>query len=59
MIENLWDQQIAPAPDTLVELRYRSNLIGSDRAVCNWGGGNTSFKTKALDFKGNEVDVMW
>ena len=59
MIENLWDQQIAPAADTLEELRYRSNLIGTDRAVCNWGGGNTSFKTKALDFKGNEVDVMW
>lgn len=59
MIENLWNQQIAPAQDTLEELRYRSNLIGSDRAVCNWGGGNTSFKTKASDFKGNEVDVMW
>lgn len=49
----------APPEDSLEELRYRSNLIGTDRSVCNWGGGNTSFKTRAVDFKGNEVDIMW
>ena len=59
MVKNLWDSNAATAPNTVEELRYRSNLIGSDRAVCNWGGGNTSFKTTALDFKGNEVEVMW
>ncbi|MER1986511.1 MAG: bifunctional aldolase/short-chain dehydrogenase [Solibacillus sp.] len=59
MVKNLWDAAAAPQPNTVAELRYRSNLIGSDRAVCNWGGGNTSFKTSAIDFKGNSVEVMW
>lgn len=43
----------------LGELVYRSNLIGTDRAVCNWGGGNTSMKTTEVDFRGEQVDVMW
>ncbi|MER2076565.1 bifunctional aldolase/short-chain dehydrogenase [Psychrobacillus psychrotolerans] len=60
MIENLWDESNKTIQsDTLGELTYRSNLIGTDRRVCNWGGGNTSFKTIATDFRGNEVDVMW
>lgn len=59
MVKNLWDTSAAPVQNSLEELRYRSNLIGADRSVCNWGGGNTSFKTRAIDFKGNEVDVMW
>lgn len=59
MVKNLWDMNTAPPEDSLEELRYRSNLIGTDRSVCNWGGGNTSFKTRAVDFKGNEVDIMW
>lgn len=60
MIENLWDESNKTIQsDTLGELTYRSNIIGTDRRVCNWGGGNTSFKTVATDFRGNEVDVMW
>lgn len=60
MIENLWNESNKSIQsDTLGELTYRSNLIGTDRRVCNWGGGNTSFKTIATDFRGNEVDVMW
>ncbi|WP_144513338.1 bifunctional aldolase/short-chain dehydrogenase [Bacillus sp. FJAT-22090] len=60
MIENLWaSSDKTVEPDSLEELTFRSNLIGADRRVCNWGGGNTSFKTKALDFKGEEVDIMW
>lgn len=60
MIENLWEKfNKSVQPDTLEELTYRSNLIGTDRRVCNWGGGNTSFKTTATDFRGNEVEVMW
>ena len=41
------------------ELVYRSNLLGTDRSVCNWGGGNTSMKTIEKDFRGREVEVMW
>ena len=60
MIENLWEKfNKSVQPDSLEELTYRSNLIGTDRRVCNWGGGNTSFKTTATDFRGNEVEVMW
>ncbi|MEK4083004.1 bifunctional aldolase/short-chain dehydrogenase [Psychrobacillus sp. FSL K6-1415] len=60
MIENLWNtSDKSVQSNTLEELTYRSNLIGTDRRVCNWGGGNTSFKTTATDFRGNEVEVMW
>ena len=43
----------------LDELVYRSNLLGSDRSVCNWGGGNTSMKTTVKDFRGRDIEVMW
>lgn len=60
MIENLWPQTIEHIEtDTVAELTFRSNLIGADRRVCNYAGGNTSFKTTATDFQGNEVAVMW
>jgi len=59
MVQNLWNQLNRPAVNAVEELTYRSNLLGSDRRVCNWGGGNTSFKTTAKDFKGEEVEVMW
>src|SRR5699024_9422234 len=38
---------------------YRSNLLGQDRSVANWGGGNTSAKTTETNFKGEEIEVMW
>lgn len=60
MVKNLWNYQEAESLNQgLDELVYRSNLIGSDRAVCNWGGGNTSMKTTEIDFRGREVEVMW
>ena len=43
----------------LDELVYRSNLLGKDRTIANWGGGNTSTKTTETDFKGNKIEVMW
>lgn len=60
MVQNLWDQAKAPQQQNgLEQLVYRSNLIGSDRRVCNWGGGNTSSKTTVTDFRGREVEVMF
>lgn len=59
MVENLWEDHQAKELTGLDELVYRSNLLGKDRAVCNWGGGNTSMKTVEKDFKGNEINVMW
>lgn len=60
MVQKLWSEEKANNLDTgLSELVYRSNLIGSDRSVCNWGGGNTSMKTIEKDFRGRDIEVMW
>lgn len=60
MVNSLWNETKASQLSQGVnELVYRSNLIGTDRAVCNWGGGNTSVKTVERDFRGHDVEVMW
>ena len=60
MVQKNWDQlKAVKCSDGLEELVYRSNIIGEDRQVCNWGGGNTSMKTIIKDFRGREVEVMW
>ena len=39
---------------------YRSNLLGSDLRITNFGGGNTSCKTVEKDpITKNKVNVMW
>ena len=45
-LQNLWDEQEAAthAGDPLELLRYRSNLLGADLRITNFGGGNTSSK---------------
>jgi rhamnulose-1-phosphate aldolase/alcohol dehydrogenase len=57
--ENLWDQRKAEGLSELEALAYRSNLLGRDRAVANYGGGNTSTKARDRDHTGREVDVLW
>ena len=57
--ENLWDAREAEGLSELEALAYRSNLLGADRAVANFGGGNTSTKAKERDHAGREVDVLW
>src|SRR5215213_2501075 len=57
--ENFWDAQKAEGLSELEALAYRSNLLGRDRAVANYGGGNTSTKAKERDHAGREVDVLW
>jgi rhamnulose-1-phosphate aldolase/alcohol dehydrogenase len=57
--KNLWDQGKAEGLSELEVLAYRSNLLGSDRAVANYGGGNTSTKAKESDHAGREIDVLW
>jgi rhamnulose-1-phosphate aldolase/alcohol dehydrogenase len=60
MISSLWNKEkAAQLKGGLDELVYRSNLLGADRRVCNWGGGNTSMKTTEKDFRGRDVEVMW
>ena len=45
-LQNLWDEAEADAlSGQLIELlRYRSNLLGADLRITNFGGGNTSSK---------------
>src|SRR5690349_6469427 len=41
-------------------LLYRSNLLGSDLRVTNFGGGNTSAKVEMRDhLTGEDVEVLW
>jgi len=44
---------------TLDELVARSRILGADRSVCNWGGGNTSAKADERDFRGRKRRVLW
>jgi rhamnulose-1-phosphate aldolase/alcohol dehydrogenase len=57
--QNLWDGRRAEGLSELEALAYRSNLLGTDRAVANYGGGNTSTKARERDHAGREVDVLW
>jgi rhamnose utilization protein RhaD (predicted bifunctional aldolase and dehydrogenase) len=41
-LEDLWDESVARDLDAPELLRYRSNLLGSDLRITNFGGGNTS-----------------
>ena len=43
----------------LEALVYRSNLLASDRAIVNFGGGNTSVKLREADHAGRETTVLW
>jgi len=54
-----WDAQRAAGMGVLEVLAYRSNLLGSDRSVANWGGGNTSAKTSEPDFRGIDTNVLY
>jgi rhamnulose-1-phosphate aldolase/alcohol dehydrogenase len=59
-IENRWDDAHAAKLSPAQLLLYRSNLLGSDKRVTNFGGGNTSAKLKEKDpLTGREVDVLW
>ncbi len=51
LILSTWDDVAAQAlsNDPLELLRYRSNALGSDLRITNFGGGNTSSKYDALD----------
>jgi rhamnulose-1-phosphate aldolase/alcohol dehydrogenase len=59
-IENRWDDAHAAKLSPSELLLYRSNLLGSDKRITNFGGGNTSAKIKEKDpLTGQEVEVLW
>jgi rhamnulose-1-phosphate aldolase/alcohol dehydrogenase len=57
--EDRWDALAANGLGLLEALTYRSNLLGSDRALANQGGGNTSSKGVLVDHAGRDVRVLW
>lgn len=61
-VSYLWEdaKASAMAGDEVALLVYRSNLLGADLRLTNYGGGNTSCKTISKDpLTGTEVEVMW
>jgi rhamnulose-1-phosphate aldolase/alcohol dehydrogenase len=61
-VSYLWDKDIAAGlqGDEVALLIYRSNLLGADLRLTNYGGGNTSCKVMAADpLTGEEQEIMW
>ena len=59
-LEDRWDDRAARDLDAVELLRYRSNLLGSDLHITNFGGGNTSSKIQQPDpLDGTEREVLW
>jgi rhamnose utilization protein RhaD (predicted bifunctional aldolase and dehydrogenase)/NAD(P)-dependent dehydrogenase (short-subunit alcohol dehydrogenase family) len=59
-LADLWDESHARTLDPAALLRYRSNLLGSDLRITNFGGGNTSSKLEETDpLDGQKKTVLW
>jgi rhamnulose-1-phosphate aldolase/alcohol dehydrogenase len=61
-VSYLWDESKAAelAGDEVALLIYRSNLLGADLRLTNYGGGNTSCKAMAKNpLTGETTEVMW
>lgn len=60
LLESRWDDAYARMLDEPGKLLYRSNLLGADKRITNYGGGNTSAKVLETDpLTGEKVRVMW
>jgi rhamnose utilization protein RhaD (predicted bifunctional aldolase and dehydrogenase)/NAD(P)-dependent dehydrogenase (short-subunit alcohol dehydrogenase family) len=60
-LKDLWNEQHAASlkDNQLALLRYRSNLLGADLRITNFGGGNTSSKFEMRDpFSGTSARVL-
>ena len=61
-VDYLWDEAKAAelGDDQVALFLYRSNILGADLRITNYGGGNTSCKTIEKDpLTNEEVEVMW
>ncbi|WP_066438013.1 bifunctional aldolase/short-chain dehydrogenase [Chryseobacterium sp. CCH4-E10] len=61
-VDYLWDESRAASMgnDEVALFLYRSNILGADLRITNYGGGNTSCKTIEKDpLTNEEVEVMW
>ncbi len=61
-VDYLWDEAKASAlgDDQVALFLYRSNILGADLRITNYGGGNTSCRTMEKDpLTGQEKEIMW
>jgi len=59
-LEGKWDDDVSMEMSEPDLLRYRSNLLGADKRITNYGGGNTSAKVMQTDpLSGEQVEVLW
>lgn len=59
-LSHLWDDAKAASMSESEKLLYRSNLLGSDKRITNYGGGNTSAKVSEVDpLTGDMAEVLW
>lgn len=59
-LKNLWDDVKASSMNEQEQLQYRSNLLGSDLRITNYGGGNTSAKIVMTDpLTAENAEVLW
>jgi len=60
LLDNRWTESETEGMTESELLLYRSNILGSDKRVTNYGGGNTSAKVMETDpLTGEEVEVLW
>ena len=59
LAEDRWPAGAEIPDDALGQVLLASHLLGSDRAVANFGGGNTSAKGTADDHVGRELQAIW
>jgi rhamnulose-1-phosphate aldolase/alcohol dehydrogenase len=59
-LKDRWDEAAAAGLSEAEVLLYRSNLLGADLRITNYGGGNTSAKIEMPDpLTGETVTVLW
>src|ERR1700733_9956843 len=59
-LQDRWDDETARTLDPPELLRYRSNLLGADLRITNFGGGNTSSKLSDMDpLDGSRQTTLW
>ena len=60
LLPNKWNAEHAAGLSEPERLLYRSNLLGSDLRITNFGGGNTSAKVWQKDpLGGGDVEILW
>jgi len=60
LLDSRWEEAAVQGMSESELLLYRSNILGSDKRVTNYGGGNTSAKVMEIDpLTGKEVEVLW